>query len=135
MNWEDRSEVQMLHEMDQALRPFAELGVDLTHAACHEGLCSPEECGRCSKVLAARKALRGMYEHFDKPFHMGDVVTEAFLHYCAGCQGSHHLFAWDINRLFFYAGKSVENPLWFSTYSISRCIEAYHTRRGAVCQK
>lgn len=40
-----------------ALEPLAEVGTDLTNAACHVGLCSAEECVRCSKVLAARAAL------------------------------------------------------------------------------
>lgn len=37
---------------------FAEVGVDLTDAACHRGLCAVEACGRCSKVLRARAALQ-----------------------------------------------------------------------------
>ena len=45
-------------ELYEALAPFAEDGADLTNAQCHLGICRDWECGRCSKVIAARNALR-----------------------------------------------------------------------------
>jgi len=41
----------------EALTPFAEPGLLLANLLCHRGLVEPETCGRCSKVIAARKAL------------------------------------------------------------------------------
>lgn len=41
----------------EALRTFAEPGRDLTEHQCHLGICSVEECMRCSRVLEARAAL------------------------------------------------------------------------------
>ena len=41
-----------------ALEPFADIGGDLTNAMCHKGICSAEKCARCSKVFAARAALK-----------------------------------------------------------------------------
>lgn len=44
-------------DLYEALRPFAEAWGDLTDSACHNGITTPEKCGRCSKVLAARAAI------------------------------------------------------------------------------
>jgi len=41
----------------EALTAFAEPGLLLADLQCHLGLVEPETCGRCSKVIAARKAL------------------------------------------------------------------------------
>jgi hypothetical protein len=39
-----------------ALEPFATQGVSDT-MMCHVGICSKEECGRCSQILSARAAI------------------------------------------------------------------------------
>jgi hypothetical protein len=40
-----------------ALEPFAERHVLLADLICHKGLVDPMTCGRCSRVIAARRAL------------------------------------------------------------------------------
>jgi DNA-directed RNA polymerase subunit RPC12/RpoP len=42
----------------QALLPFTLGEADLTNSICHQGICSAEQCGRCSKILQAREAVR-----------------------------------------------------------------------------
>lgn len=44
--------------VETALEPLAELGHDLDQAQCHAGITDAARCGRCSKVLAARAALK-----------------------------------------------------------------------------
>lgn len=52
-----KTENDLVNEMYAALEPFAEVGIDLTSILCHYGICPPEECPRCQRVLAARAAL------------------------------------------------------------------------------
>ncbi len=41
----------------EAAQPFAELGSDLTHQSCHEGIVPVERCYRCSMVFTLREAI------------------------------------------------------------------------------
>lgn len=43
-------------KLRKALEPFADMFVS-ERSSCHEGLAPMAECGRCSKILAAREAL------------------------------------------------------------------------------
>lgn len=56
---EDAIAFAALHDLAEALRPFAEQGVS-DDDPCHRGLVAKEACARCGPILAARKALLAM---------------------------------------------------------------------------
>jgi hypothetical protein len=47
---------ELLNQLLEALRPFADQMIS-DDSMCHRGLCSAEECCRCSKILKARAAI------------------------------------------------------------------------------
>lgn len=58
---EQRANVQLIAaapELYEALEAFAELGQNLDQAKCHAGMVDSIHCARCSKVFAARAALK-----------------------------------------------------------------------------
>lgn len=44
----------------EAAESFAEKGVDLSRAFCHNGLCTPEQCARCKRVIKLRAAVEAL---------------------------------------------------------------------------
>lgn len=49
---------EVIDTLVEALKPFSEHGTDLANLMCHKGLTTPENCGRCKNVLAARAAIK-----------------------------------------------------------------------------
>ncbi len=46
-----------IERLKRALEPFVKF-LPPVDARCHVGLCSQEECGHCSRILAGRAALK-----------------------------------------------------------------------------
>lgn len=44
-------------DLEAAIRPFAESPESCADKQCHRELCGPEECARCSRAIAAWRAL------------------------------------------------------------------------------
>lgn len=45
-----------------ALEEFAESPARCANLQCHREMCGPEECGRCSRAIAAWRALTGEFD-------------------------------------------------------------------------